>query len=141
MENWKEVLTEAGCRVTAPRCTIMHILSETEVPLSPQEIFEQGQAAHPNLGLVTVYRTLELFEDLKLVYRVHLKENCHGYLTTTPGHRHLLICQQCGRAVEFVGEDDLDGLIARVEAKTGFQVHEHLLQLFGKCPACQDDDA
>ncbi len=140
MTTWTERLSEAGYRITEPRQAVVTVLQQTERPLKPQEILERGTALHANLGLVTVYRTLELFEQLGLVRRVHRGEGCHGYLPTTPGHRHVLVCQSCGRAVEFVGSDDLDTLIARVEARTDFQVVDHLLQLFGCCPNCQEEN-
>jgi Fe2+ or Zn2+ uptake regulation protein len=117
----------------------MTVLQRTERPLRPQEILERGTALHANLGLVTVYRTLELFEQLNLVRRVHRGGGCHGYLPISPGHRHVLVCQLCGRAVEFVGSDDLDTLVARVETQTDFQVVDHLLQLFGRCPNCKEE--
>lgn len=116
----------------------MEVLLQTEAPLSPQEICEQGRAIHPKLGLVTVYRALSLLAGLNLVRRVHRDDGCHGYVPTSPGHRHALICRYCGRAVEFPGEDDLHALIGRVEAGTGYQVDDHLLQLFGLCPDCQE---
>jgi len=137
MEAWLERLSEAGHRITEPRQAVMTVLQRTERPLRPQEILEHGTALHTNLGLVTIYRTLELFEQLGLVRRVHRGEGCHGYLPISPGHRHVLVCQACGRAVEFVGSDDLDTLIARVEAETDFQVTDHLLQLFGHCSDCR----
>ena len=115
----------------------MQVLVQNDVPLSPQEILEHGQAHHPRLGLVTVYRTLELFEQFGLACRVHLAEGCHGYVLRQPGHRHILLCQHCGQSVEFSGHDDLDALAARVADQTGYHIDEHWLQLFGICPACQ----
>ncbi|MFP4344578.1 MAG: Fur family transcriptional regulator [Anaerolineales bacterium] len=135
--NWEEVLSAAGYRITEPRRVVVEVLDAALRPLSPQEIYERGQVLHPRLGLVTVYRTLELFEPLGLVRRVHREDGCHGYLLSKPGHRHVLMCERCGRAVEFAGADDLKALIARVEARTGYAVAEHLLQLFGLCPGCR----
>lgn len=118
----------------------MQVLTRTDVPLSPQEIFEQARKVHRRLGLVSVYRTLDLFSELALVRRAHREDGCHGYLLASPGHRHALICRRCGRAVEFPGEDDLGTLIGRVEAETGYRVDGHLLQLFGVCPDCQSTE-
>ena len=137
MEQWKQVLAEAGHRITAPRQAVMQVLVQNDVPLSPQEILEQGQVHHPRLGLVTVYRTLDLFEHFGLACRVHLTEGCHGYVLRQPGHRHLLLCQKCGQSVEFSGHDDLEDLVARVVAQTGYHIADHWLQLFGVCPTCQ----
>ena len=137
MRGWEQCLADAGCRITAPRRAVMQVLQKASVPLSPREILEQGKQVYRGLGLVTVYRTVNLLAELNLVRRVHREDGCHGYLLASPGHRHALICQCCGRAVEFPGEDDLHALIERVEAGTGYRVDDHLLQLLGLCPDCQ----
>ena len=141
MDNFAVMLSQSGYRVTGPRKAVAAVLSGTDVPLSVPEILALGQSVHGGLGLVTVYRTLELYESLGLVRRVHLREGCHGFLATTPGHRHMILCQQCGRSVEFVGRDDLDHLVANLEQSTGYRVDDHLLQLFGVCPACRETGA
>lgn len=135
--EWEQVLVDAGCRITAPRRAVMQTLQQAYAPVLPQEILEQGRRLHHKLGLVTVYRTLALLTELNLVRRVHRENGCHGYVLASPGHRHTLICQGCERAVEFPGENDIHALIDRVEAETGYQVADHLLQLFGLCPECQ----
>ncbi len=141
MTECEQCLADAGCRITASRRAVMQVLMQTDTPLSPQDILEQAQAVHRKLGLVTVYRTLNLLSELDLVRRVHRENGCHGYFPTSPGHRHALICRVCGRAVEFPGEDDLHALIERVEARTGYQVDDHLLQLSGLCPDCRKTEA
>ena len=138
MIGWDERLAEAGCRITASRRAVAQVLLDTSAPLSPKELFERGTLIHSKLGVVTVYRTLALLESLDLVRRVHRDDRCHAYLSSSPGHRHALICRSCGRAVEFPGGDDLKALARRVETITGFQVDDHLLQLAGLCPGCQD---
>ena len=140
MTKWEQCLADAGCRITTSRRAVMQVLVNADAPLSPQGILEQAQAVHRKLGLVTVYRTLNLLAELNLVRRIHRENGCHGYLLASPGHRHALICQGCGRAVEFPGEDNLRALIGRVEAGTGYRVDDHLLQLFGLCPNCQETE-
>jgi Fe2+ or Zn2+ uptake regulation protein len=88
------------------------------------------------LGLVTVYRTIAKLEELALVDRVHQPGDCHAYVAAVPGHQHLLICQNCGRATYFEG-DSLEALMLRVAADSGYHVRDHWLQLFGLCAACQ----
>ncbi|MCU0520465.1 MAG: transcriptional repressor [Anaerolineae bacterium] len=140
MERWEEALAQAGYRVTVPRRVVAAVLSEADTPCSAQVVFELGKIRYAGLGLVTVYRTLALYESLGLISRVHVHDGCHGYLATTPGHRHALICTRCGRSVEFLGQGDLDLLIARLEKRTGYRVQEHLLQLFGLCSGCRGTD-
>ena len=88
------------------------------------------------LGLVSVYRTLEKLEQLHLIQRVHQPQGCQAFISASGGHEHLLLCQNCGQVVFFEG-DDLDAFIKSVSKKTGYQIREHWLQLFGLCQACQ----
>jgi Fur family ferric uptake transcriptional regulator len=135
--SWEQRLSEAGRRITAPRRAVMVVLEQADAPLSPQEILERGGASHSTLGLTTVYRTLALLVELDVARRVHRSNGCQGYIATSPGHRHHVICHTCGRTVEFTGSEDLRGLIGQVEQSTDYRVDDHLLQLFGLCPDCQ----
>jgi len=118
-------------------------------PGQPAELLGLGRAHHPKLGLVTVYRTLDILLSLGLVRRLHLDEGCHIYALSLAGrhpanrgpaeraaHDRHVICQACGRAVKFTG-CDLDAVVAVVESQTGFRVREHWLEMFGVCPQCQ----
>jgi len=130
-----QALRQAGYRVTQPRLAILRVLAEHDEGLSPEEIHVLGKELCPTLGLVTVYRTLELFREMDLVRRVHSDRRCHAY-ASGGDDRHHLICQHCHRVIEFPC-DGLDDLIARVRRRTGFTVSEHLLELSGLCPECQ----
>jgi Fur family ferric uptake transcriptional regulator len=138
MNDWEQRLSAAGYRVTAPRRAVMKVLLDTRAPLPPQDIFERGQSVHPKLALVTVYRALALLEELNLVRRIHRDTGCHGYVLASPGHRHHIICRKCGRTAEFDGSGGLDMLAVQVEQSTDYRVDDHLLQLFGLCPNCQE---
>ncbi len=136
MTNWKNDLSKAGYRLTRPRDAVMRILRAASQPLMPLEIYQQAQAQNLNLGMVTVYRTLEVLQGLGLVERVHSTHDCQGYVLASPGHHHYLICRECECAVEFAGCDSINSLIQDIQAQTGFTVEEHLLQLSGLCPRC-----
>ncbi len=140
MRDWQTTLSQRGYRITAPRKVVADVLLAADVPLTAQQVLTAGQGRHGALGLVTVYRTLELYEELGLCSRVHLPEGCHGYVATTPGHRHVLLCRRCGRSVEFAGRGDLDALVGDLERQTGYEIRDHLLQLFGICPECRRAD-
>jgi Fe2+ or Zn2+ uptake regulation protein len=135
--TWFSQLHGNGYRVTAPRRAVVEVMAAGSRALNPYQVFELARQRYPALGLVTVYRTLEKLEALGLVERVHQPHGCHAYLPAAVGHEHLLLCQGCGRAEHFSG-DDLEALIARIAARTGYQIKEHWLQLFGLCGACQD---
>lgn len=145
-----DLLTRAGYSNTRARRAVLDALSAATGPLTPAELLEAARGAHPALGLVTVYRTLEVLETLGAVRKLHLDEGCHSYVLTTvrthqqhshgsdpDGHGHHIICQVCHRAVEFAG-CDIEAVIAAVQAQTGFAVQDHWLEMFGLCPACQE---
>ncbi len=134
-ETWMKLLAADGCRQTPARRVIVDILLESPRALEPMEVFSAGRERLANLGLVTVYRTLEKLEELGLVQRVHHHGGCNLYLRATNAHEHLLICSHCGKAEYFSG-DNLSALMADITRTTGFAITEHWLQLFGTCPAC-----
>jgi Fur family ferric uptake transcriptional regulator len=134
--DWLDLLRTSGYRLTTSRQTLVEIMARSSHVLSALELFDLGRRAHPGLGLVTVYRTLEKLEELGLIQRVHRPGGCHTYLRAAQEHEHLLICTGCGRAFFFAG-DDLSGLIAAVAEHTGFKINDHWLQLFGTCEDCQ----
>ena len=137
--NLREKLNHKGLRLTRPRRIVLSILEDANVPLSPQIIHQRSQDADEEIGLVSVYRTLDLLTELGFVRRVHGNGGCQGYVCASPGHTHHLICQKCEKVIEFSGTGDLEALIRKIEKQTGFKVHGHLLQLHGLCPNCQKE--
>ena len=133
----QEKLNQSGLRLTHPRQVVMSILEDATAPISPQTIHQRALAQNEKIGLVTVYRTLDLLDEFGMVRRAHSQDECHGYLLSSPGHHHHLVCRRCMNAVEFAGTEDLAGIIQRVERQTGYQVSDHLLELYGLCPTCQ----
>ncbi len=135
-EAWLDALHHNGYRITGPRRAVVEIVAHHHRALNPYQVFELARQRYPALGLVTVYRTLERLEALGLIERVHQPHGCHAYLPARVGHQHLLLCEGCGQAEYFSG-DDLDALIGRIAARTGYRINEHWLQLFGLCAGCQ----
>ncbi|HUE98599.1 MAG TPA: Fur family transcriptional regulator [Anaerolineales bacterium] len=135
-DNWLTQLQENGYRLTEARRAVVDTVAVTNRALTPIQVFDIAREQDPALGLVTVYRTLEKLEELHLIQRVHQPQGCQAFIAASQAHQHLLLCQSCGQAKFFEG-DDLDALIDTISKKTGYQIHEHWLQLFGICEACQ----
>ena len=133
-------LRTAGYKITPPRLAVLEVIQREGEHLNPQEILTQAQAIHAQTGCATVYRTLELLTRLELVSVVYDPQLNPGYRLSTTGHHHHIVCQECHKALEFSGSDDINELVQRVEAETSFQVRDHLLQLFGLCPDCQQQN-
>lgn len=135
-ENWLTALSENGYRLTGSRRAVVEIVAASPRALTPLEVFDLARSAYPDLGLVTVYRTLEKLEELHLIQRVHQPKGCQAFVTASQGHQHLLLCQKCGTVTFFEG-DDLENLFSAIAGRTGYQIREHWLQLFGLCAKCR----
>jgi Fur family ferric uptake transcriptional regulator len=129
-------LRTQGHKLTGPRRAILQTLLEASRPLSPAEIQTCGQVYCADLGLVTVYRTLEMMAEIGIVRPVHLADNCHGYVLATPGHTHHLVCVRCHAVVEIAG-CDLGDFLDSVAARTGYTITGHWLEISGFCAECQ----
>jgi Fur family ferric uptake transcriptional regulator len=129
-------LSQAGYRITQPRRAVIRVLLEDEGYSCPAEVRDRARTHCPTVGLVTVYRTLDLLTKLGFVRRIHAGDGCHGYAIASLGHRHHLVCRRCGATVEFDG-CDLSTFLAQVTQETGYTVEDHLLELVGLCSMCQ----
>ena len=139
--EWLRQLQAHGYRVTAPGQAVVETIASSQHALTPLEVYEQTRVHYPRLGLVTVYRTIEKLEELSLVQRVHRPNGCQAFIAAFSGHQHLLICQQCGRVEFFSGEgDQMERLMSQVSLESGYQVHQHWVQLFGVCQRCQQQE-
>lgn len=134
--NWFDLLHKSGCRLTGPRRAVVETLVESVHALTPVEVYDAARKDCPSLGLVSVYRTLEILEELGLIQRVHQTKGCQAFIRSGGGHQHLIVCTQCGKAELFEG-DLLEPLFITVSKRTGFQVESHWLQIFGLCDACR----
>lgn len=135
-ENVVRQLSQAGYRVTQPRRAVIRALLKDDGYSSPAQVHERAQSYCSTVGLVTVYRTLELLAEMGFARRIHTDDGCHGYTACNHGHHHHLICRRCGATVEFEG-CDLSSFLARVSQTTGYQIEGHLLELVGLCSGCQ----
>lgn len=128
-------IATSGLRLTGPRRAVIHALEEGGCLQSVEETHARARRLHHGVGLVTVYRVLELLRDRGLVHEVHLGDGRARYELTDAGprHHHHLICLSCGRV-----ETLRRCLIASVplSAAEGFRVTGHRLDLYGYCRAC-----
>lgn len=130
-------LKQHDYKLTPQRRAILKVLSSSQGQLTPAEIYERVQQEHPGIGLVTIYRVLQILTKLGLICEVHAGGNCRHYLIRRqPEHHHHLICSGCGTVVDFA-DCNLGGLEERLSRETGFEVETHLLEFLGRCRHCQ----
>lgn len=131
------ILRQNGYRLTPQRRAVLKAIAGSHDHATPAEICARVRREHPSTGLATVYRVINLLEDLDLICRVNLEGESRGYLMRRPtGHHHHLVCSQCGRAVDF-SDCHLSQLEQRLSRNTGFEIKGHLLEVYGRCPECR----
>ncbi len=129
-------LNEHGYKLTRQRKAVVEVMTLADTRLTAAEVFAKAQHECPDLGLTTVYRTLEILEQLGAIRRVHLEDGCEAFAPTSIEHGHYLICANCRTTIEFEG-CDLTAMLDRIARQTGFTIDQHWLELVGRCPKCQ----
>ena len=131
------ILRKHGYRLTPQRHAVLKVIAASTDHLTPEAIHEKAVLKNPDIGLVTVYRTLDLLGRLGLVCRVHTAGGCRSYMMRRPTeHHHHLVCSGCGLVVDFT-DCALDDLEKRLSRETRFDINGHLLEFFGLCPDCR----
>ncbi len=103
--------------------------------MSPVQVFDAARERCPELGLTTVYRTLELLSEIGALRRVHGPDHCEAFVPAGAAHGHTVVCSECGRVREFT-ECDMNAVVDAAARQTGYRITAHFLQLGGLCPAC-----
>jgi Fur family transcriptional regulator, ferric uptake regulator len=129
-------LRSRGYRVTPQREVLYGVLKENEGnPISPENIYKLALDKLSGIGLTTIYRTMELFCELGIVYRVHLHGESQYYELNTGKHHHHMVCLSCG-SVELIEACLIEELKELVRDNSDFLVTSHCMSLFGYCPRC-----
>jgi len=138
LSSWQDALHRNGFRVTRPRQQVMEIIASSTTALTPQAIYQKSLEWDQSPGIASVYRTLEMLENLGLIQQIHQPGGCHGIWPVVEGHNHFLICRDCGQMKVIEGDEDITGYIDNIEKQTGYRVDDHWLQFFGTCRGCLD---
>ena len=127
----------AGVRATRQRGAIIALLEKLDGFRSAQELHEDLRRSGANIGLTTVYRTLQALESANLVDMVRTDSGESVYRRcAAPHHHHHLVCRSCGAAVEVSGHE-VEAWAAEVAAEHGFSDVDHTVELFGTCAGCR----
>ncbi len=137
--NIKDYLKEKGFKLTSQRGSVLDIILEnTGKHLSAEEIYDLVKINCPEIGLATVYRTMQVLDELGLVYKNNFDDGRTRYeITQNEDHQHHhLVCRKCGKVIE-VEEDLLEQLEHQVEKKYNFSITNHKVKFFGYCNECK----
>ncbi len=126
-----------GVRATRQRGAIIALLDTVEEFRSAQELHDELRRRGENIGLTTVYRTLQTLAAADLVDLVRTDTGESVYRRcAAPHHHHHLVCRGCGAAVEVSGRE-VEAWAADIAAAHGFSDVSHTIELFGTCSECR----
>ena len=112
----------------------------TRGKLTTEQIFDWVRKTNPEIGLATIYRTVQVLVDLHLIDKISFDDDVARYelrSSNAKHHHHHAICLGCGEVFSF--EDDLlEKLEAAVEERLGFAVVDHEVKLYGYCRDCRE---
>lgn len=127
-------------KLTPQRQTILRtFLNNADQHLSAEDVYMLVKHQYPDIGLATVYRTLDILADIGILQKNDFGDGRIRYEFSRKDehHHHHLICLQCGSVAEF-DDDLLESLEAVITKKTRFKVVDHDLKFYGYCRICQD---
>jgi Fe2+ or Zn2+ uptake regulation protein len=128
-------LAARGLRLTRQRRAVVDAVAASHACLSPFDVFQAARAGCPDLGLTTVYRTLELLDEIGALRHIHGPGSCERLVPASAKHGHSVLCSVCGRVTEFT-QCDMSTVVAAAGRETGYRITGHFLQLSGVCADC-----
>ena len=141
-EDLRGKLSEHGYKITPQRKEILQIFVDHSDyhHMSAEDVYRILRENKSDIGLATVYRSLDLLSELGILVQVDFGDGCARYELNTADpkvhHHHHLICVKCKKVIEFE-EDLLDDLEEDIAKKSGFQILNHEVKFFGYCSECR----
>lgn len=136
----RALLHDKEYKLTPQREFIINVfLSNPAQHLSAEDVYHILQDKKPEIGLATVYRTLEILTNLGILDIIEFGDGISRYeITRANEHQHHhIICTMCNSVCDF-NEDLLETLETMIYRKKGFLVQDHQVKIYGICKACQD---
>ena len=135
VQTWDDTLRASGYRVTPQRQLVLEALARLE-HATPEAIYAEVRQTARGVNVSTVYRTLELLEQIGLVKHSHIHHGAPTYhLAEHAQHVHL-VCRRCEQVTE-VDQATVRSLVAALEEDQGFLTDVAHLTVFGLCAACR----
>jgi Fur family transcriptional regulator, ferric uptake regulator len=130
LEN--QALKDAGLKVTSPRVKILRLLQLPENQhLSAEDLYKKLLSQGDEVGVATVYRVLNQFDDAGIVTRHHFEGGKSVFELTHQEHHDHLVCLKCGEVIEF-NDDLIEEQQKLISKKFGIKLTNHSLYLYGE---------
>lgn len=135
-----ETLRKAGHKVTPQRVLILRSILHATGHTTAAEILDEVKASYPYVDVSTVYRTLSVLKDMRLVSETHMGGGDAIYEWVSAERHHHLICRVCHAVIE-LDHQYLEALGAQLRADLAFHADIDHFAIFGRCAACQDRES
>lgn len=122
-------------RMTKQRKAILNILKNTDIHPTADWIYDQVKEEIPNISLGTVYRNLNVLEDMGEIMVLDYGSSYSRYDGNPKNHYHFK-CENCEQVFD-IEHNVIEDLNKRVNENTPFKVNTHRLEFYGLCPECQ----
>jgi Fur family transcriptional regulator, ferric uptake regulator len=135
-------IESSGRRSGGARLAVVELLAEQDCCLSAHEIGERLRSRRRSAGIASVYRAIELLEEMGLVQRVETGEGGARFEAVIPGgeHHHHAVCDSCGAVTPFE-DPSLERAIDRLGGRLDHTVSAHDVVLHGRCARCEESTA
>jgi Fur family ferric uptake transcriptional regulator len=140
-DDWEakavDKLAQSGYRSGGARTAVVGLLAGQDCCLSAQQIFDRLRDADREVGIASVYRALELLDELELVHRLEVGDGGARYEPALPGgeHHHHVICDTCGEVTAFE-DSPLEDAIEQLAGRLNHMVSTHDVVIHGRCRGC-----
>ena len=134
MPDWQEQLRASGHRLTPQRELVLAAVEHLG-HATPDEVYAEVRTHSDSINLSTVYRTLELLDELGLIRHAHLSDRAPTYHSAR-GHEHAhLVCRECRRVIS-IDRADMEQALGTLADAHGFSPDYGHLTVFGRCRDC-----
>ncbi|PSJ48239.1 ferric iron uptake transcriptional regulator [Zobellella endophytica] len=143
MADNNQALKKAGLKVTLPRVKILELLQQPETQhVSAEDLYKLLIDQGEEIGLATVYRVLNQFDDAGIVTRHHFEGGKSVFELATQEHHDHLVCLDCGKVIEF-HDEIIEQRQRDIASQYNIKLTNHSLYLYGHCTneQCEHNDS
>jgi Fur family ferric uptake transcriptional regulator len=142
MSDNNKALKDAGLKITLPRLKILEVLQQPAYQhISAEDLYKILIDLGEEIGLATVYRVLNQFDDAGIVTRHHFEGGKSVFELSTQHHHDHLVCLDCGEVIEF-SDELIEQQQRKIALSYNIELTNHSLYLYGKhiTGGCKDSD-
>lgn len=131
-------LKKRGYRITSVRTALIDFILSQPGHWTIQNLDDEAKKKLPSVGVATLYRTVSLLLEEKLLTETRIGGSSARYEVLTLQHHDHLTCTECGEIFEFEN-DRIEQLQREIAKKLGFKLSDHRMELYGDCvrPGCK----